>query len=249
MLSIKFILGIVALFVVILLIFLYINNKEMGGPAAKSTDVPGAIRYLPLGDSYTIGESVAENDRWPNQLTAKYAATDKTLQIIANPSITGYTSQNLIDHELPLVDSLRPDFVSVLIGVNDYVQGIEAQTFHKNLDYIVKTLKQKLKEPGNIVLVTIPDFGKTRAGAQFGSPAQSETGIIAFNNIIKEVALAHEVSVADIFPVSQAVASDPSLTADDGLHPSAKQYAIWTEIILETMQSNKLPISSPKDTL
>lgn len=201
----------------------------------------GTIRYLPLGDSYTIGQSVAEADRWPNQLTQKLANEGTKLQIIANPSVTGYTTQNLIDRELPLVPKLKPDFVTVLIGVNDYVQGVDTNTFQKNLDYILTSLQKELVKPTNIALVTIPDYGKTPTGAQYGNPEVSSKAIQQFNQIIIEAGVKYKLPVADIFSASQAVASDSTLIANDGLHPSAKEYTVWTDIIYQTLKTAQLP--------
>ncbi len=218
----------------------FARHRTTNLSAKPAASIPGAIRYLPLGDSYTIGQSVPEQDRWPNQLAARLAAKGTTLQIVANPSATGYTTQDLIDHELPLVTQLKPDFVTILIGVNDYVQGVPIGTFQKNLAYIVAMLQQEMTKPKNIVLVTIPDYGKTPAGAQFGSPQTSQAGVEAFNAIIQKVASNQKLPLADIFPISQQVADDPSLIAGDGLHPSGKQYTAWTNIIYDTIQSSGL---------
>lgn len=217
-----------------------ITAEAANSNAATNSD-SNEIRYLPLGDSYTIGESVNEADRWPNQLATRLTTGGKQLKIIANPSVTGYTTQNLIDRELPLIPKLRPDFVTILIGVNDYVQGVNAATFSQRLDYIISTTQKQLQNPGNIVLVTIPDYGKTPTGSRYGSPESSERGITAFNKIIAQAGAKYNLPVADIFAVSQKVSSDPTLTADDGLHPSAKQYTEWTNIILQTFTTNKLP--------
>ncbi len=218
-----------------------IRHRTDRSAAESNSGIANGIRFLPLGDSYTIGQSVTENNRWPNQLAS--ASSAKKLQIVANPSVTGYTSQDLIDHELPLIKQLKPDFVTVQIGVNDYVQGVPVATFQKNLEYIVHTLQQELRLPQNILLVTIPDYGQTPTGAQFGDPAASEAGVKNANRIIQKVADASKLAVADIFPVSQGVSADPGLVASDGLHPSAKQYSAWTEVILQAMQSNQLPRS------
>ena len=78
------------------------------------------LRYVALGDSYTIGTSVAEADRWPNQLVARVP----TLELVANLGVNGFTSRDLIEVELPQLDALRPEFITVLIGVNDVVQGV-----------------------------------------------------------------------------------------------------------------------------
>lgn len=215
-------------------------HHSSAAPAASGQQSDGAIRYLPLGDSYTIGQSVAAADRWPNQLVQRLDGKGFKLDIIANPSVTGYTTQDLIDRELPLMPRLRPDFVTVLIGVNDYVQGYPASVFERNLSLILDTLQKPPTKPPRILLVTIPDFGKTPTGAQFGPPASSAAGIKAFNAIITQQAAARQLAVADIFPVSQKVVGDSSLVAADGLHPSGKQYAGWTDVILATLLSHKV---------
>ncbi len=199
-----------------------------------------SIRYLPLGDSYTIGQSVPEAQRWPNQLAGRLRQDGVALQIVANPAVTGYTTQDLIDQELPLVQKLQPELVSVLIGVNDYVQGINQETFAAQLETILSRLERELPNPKAILLITIPDFGKTPVGAQFGSPAESEAGIRAFNETIKQAATRHKLPVADIFPASQAAGTDSSLIASDGLHPSGKQYGLWTDVIHQTLRDSGL---------
>jgi len=208
---------------------------------AKAVKNPDEITYLPLGDSYTIGQSVSEDERWPNQLVNTLSNIGKHVKIIDNPSVTGYTTQNLIDRELPLVAKEKPDFVTIQIGVNDYVQGVDTATFTKNLDYIITTVQSKLSKPENLMLVTIPDYGKTPTGAQFGSPESSEAGVKAFNAIITSLGAKYNIPVADVFSVSQQVVKDPSLIAPDGLHPSGKQYAAWTEIIAATLRAHQLP--------
>jgi acyl-CoA thioesterase-1 len=210
-------------------------------PTTTASTIPAtAIRYLPLGDSYTIGQSVSRTDRWPNQLVASLQAKTKIkLAIVANPSVTGYTTQDLIDQELPLVSKLKPQFVSILIGVNDYVQGVDSQTFSNNLDYIISTVQHNLPDPANIILVTIPDYGKTPTGAEYGAPATTHTGILAFNAIIAAAGQKYGLPVANIFPISEQVATDPSLIASDGLHPSGKEYAAWTQVIYNTIVTSK----------
>ena len=199
-----------------------------------------AISYLPLGDSYTIGQSVATKDRWPNQLATKLQQAGQVVQIVANPSVTGYTSQDLIDRELPLLATYHPQFVTIQIGVNDYVQGVDAAIFQDNLQTIIAAVQRSQGNNSSILLVTIPDYGRTPAGARYGSPAESAIGIAAFNKIITATGTTYHIPVADIFEISQGVTADATLTANDGLHPSAKQYALWSNKIYATIQSSKV---------
>lgn len=197
-----------------------------------------AIRYLPLGDSYTIGQSVAEDQRWPNQLVTRLKADSVDIGIVANPSVTGFTTKNLIDHELPLLDSYNPNFVTILIGVNDYVQGVPADTTAKNLRQIIDTV-QKNVPTNRIVLVTIPDYAKTPTGARFGDPRASSLAIKALNDIIQDEGKKRGILVVDIYSISQQVIQDPDLTADDGLHPSGQQYSLWTDAINQAITQQK----------
>ncbi len=215
-------------------------TKPASQTGQEAASTANSIRYLPLGDSYTIGQSVAVAERWPNQLAKDFKPSGKSLSIVANPSVTGYTSQDLIDKELPLVRQLKPDFVTVLIGVNDYVQGVAEQTFQTNLELIVKTLQADMTKPQNILLVTIPDYAKTPAGAQYGDPVAATEAIQRFNQIIIALATKAKLPYADIFGVSQQVVGDRSLTASDGLHPSGKQYAAWTVIIKQSLEASDL---------
>ena len=216
------------------------RQYETPSTMSGSPGPAGVIRYMALGDSYTIGQSVATEDRWPNQLVKRLTQNGTKIELVSNPSVTGYTTKNLIERELPVFDKTKPDFVTILIGVNDYVQGLDAQTFNDNLNTILNHVQKRLAKPKQVVLVTIPDYGKTPTGSRYGAPAESEIGIRAFNKLITQAGTSRGLLVADIFTISQGVTADPSLTADDGLHPSAKQYSQWTAVIYKTIQAGQL---------
>ena len=93
----------------------------------------GALRYVALGDSYTIGTSVSSAESWPSQLVARVPR----LGLVANLGVNGYTSRDLISDELPALPGLQPEFVTLLIGVNDVVQGVPEGTYAANLEEIL----------------------------------------------------------------------------------------------------------------
>jgi acyl-CoA thioesterase I len=190
------------------------------------------LNYLPLGDSYTICEGATAAESWPQLLTNHLNAQGIDIALTDNPARTGYTTQNLIDRELPLLDKSSIDFVTICIGVNDWVQGVDSATFKKNLNYILDRVEKKIKNKKNILLITIPDFGVTPSGKFYGGGRNISEGLAAFNGIIQRTAQAHSLPVVDIFPVSKAMGTDTTLVARDGLHPSAKEYAIWETMIL-----------------
>jgi lysophospholipase L1-like esterase len=184
------------------------------------------VRYVALGDSYTIGTSVGEAERWPNQLVARLPE----LELVANLGVNGYTSRDLIEHELPRLPGLRPGLVSVLIGVNDVVQRVSEHDYRANVAVILDVVLAQVGASGAFV-VTTPDYTVTPSGAAFGDPAQQAAGIRANNAVIAEAAGARGIAVVDIHDLSLRAAGNHSLVAGDGLHPSGTQYASWVDRI------------------
>ena len=185
------------------------------------------VRYAALGDSYTIGTSVDEAERWPNQLAARLPE----LELVANLAVNGYTSADLIEDELPRLDALRPELISVLIGVNDVVQGVPDSQYVGNVAVILDHLLGWVP-PNRIVCVATPDYTVTPSGGAFGDPTQQSDAIVRFNAILREACEQRGIAfVPEIFEISQAAQADPSLVADDGLHPSGKQYSLWVDAI------------------
>ena len=183
---------------------------------------------MALGDSYTIGTSVPEADRWPNQLVARLPAGRLALR--ANLAVNGFTSRDVIEQELPSLASLQPGFVSLLVGVNDVVQGVPTKMFRLNAAAILDALVTAVS-PGGVVVVSMPDYTLTPEGAAYGDPDQRRQSIVEFNGILAESARDCGVAVVDIFDVSRRVRDDPSLVASDGLHPSVAQYRLWVDQI------------------
>jgi acyl-CoA thioesterase I len=189
------------------------------------------IRYAAIGDSYTIGEGVNENERWSNQLVEHLKQEGIELEIVCNPSVTGWTTQQVIDNELPVYKNSKPDFATLLIGVNDWVQNVTPEKFRENLHFIISEMQKELNKKQHLLLVTIPDFSATPEGPQYSRGRDITQGLAAFNQIIIEEAAAKNLLVADIFEISQQVKGDVTLVAADGLHPSGKEYAEWEKII------------------
>ena len=191
------------------------------------------LRYVALGDSYTIGISVARGDAWPEQLVATLGnGSDglRRLNLIANLATNGRTSRDVLRDQLPRQAILDPQFVSLLIGVNDVVQGVSLEVYRANLVAILDRLVAQL--PANrLVTVTTPDYTVTPAGARFGDPAAQRARIESVNASLIEEAAARGIACVDIWAISGRAAAEPELVARDGLHPSARQYDLWVERI------------------
>ena len=188
------------------------------------------LRYVALGDSYTIGTSVIEPERWPDQLAAALDRDPVRLDLVANLGVNGFTTADVIAVELPRLAELRPDFVTLLIGVNDVVQRVPEATYRERIGEILTALRARLPAT-RILVVTTPDYTVTPAGADYGDPATQRAAIRRVNAIVAEVARAQGITVVDIFDLSEGAATDRSLVAMDGLHPSGRQYGLWVERI------------------
>jgi acyl-CoA thioesterase-1 len=189
-----------------------------------------ALRYVALGDSYTIGTGVQRADRWPDRLVAALGPAEPTLALVANLAVNGYTTDDLIRHELPALDQLRPEFISVLIGVNDVVREVSSTSYAVSVQTILDDLSGRVG-PSGIVTVAVPDYTITRAGADYGDPRRRHDGIVAVNEAIAREAADRSIAFVDIFDLSLRVKDDPTLVANDGLHPSGRQYGLWVERI------------------
>lgn len=185
------------------------------------------MRYVALGDSYTIGTSVEPAERWPDQLAARLPE----LELVANLGVDGFTTADLIRDELPRIEALDPELVSVLIGVNDVVQGVEDDAYARNVEVILDALLRHVAAD-RIVVVSTPDYTRTPRGADYGDPGSRRAAIARVNALMAEACQRRDIAfVEEVFALSQRAADDPSLVASDGLHPSAAQYRMWVDAI------------------
>ena len=196
---------------------------------SSCTAVKGPKRYLALGDSYTIGESVPATDRFPVQLARELGSGEP--QIIAK---TGWTTDEL-DAAIDAADPKGPfDLVTLLIGVNNQYRGRPADEYRSQF---VALLQRAIGfaggDAGRVIVVSIPDWGVTPF-AEGRDRAKIAREIDQFNAINREEALRAGAKYVDITPISRR--DDPSLVAGDGLHPSGKQYGEWAKAIEQSVR-------------
>ena len=185
------------------------------------------LRYVALGDSYTIGTALdAPAERWPDQLVTRCAGLD----LIANLGVNGFTSRDVIETELPRLASLSPDFASILVGVNDVVQGVPPPDFEANASTILEALLAHLPR-NRVVAVSTPDYTVTPQGAAYGDPAVQSAAIRRYNATLARLAAERGIAFVDIHDLSLGATADRSLVAADGLHPSGAQYRLWVDRI------------------
>jgi lysophospholipase L1-like esterase len=189
------------------------------------------LRYVALGDSYTIGTATrSPGDRWPDQLVARLGGDPPGLELVGNLAVNGYTSRDVIERELPALDAARPEIASVLIGVNDVVQGVPPAAYRANVEAILDELGARLPTE-RIFTVSTPDYTVTPQGAAYGDPVRQSAGIRAMNAILRALAVERDIVFVDILDLSLRALDDRTLVAADGLHPSGAQYALWVDRI------------------
>lgn len=194
------------------------NPPEMNNPP---------IRFLALGDSYTIGEAVDEDQRWPNQLAARLAEFDQPVSEVTFVARTGWTTTEL-DEAIGETELSPPyDLVSLLIGVNDQFRGFDVAAYRPRLETLLnQAIAFANGDASRVFLVSIPDYAYTPFGG--GSMSISQ-GIDAYNAVKAQTANDYGVSYINITPISRRGIELPNLVAGDGLHPSGEQYRRWVE--------------------
>ena len=188
-------------------------------------------KYLALGDSYTIGESVDVKQKWPVQLLDKLSKVNSEINELEIIAQTGWTAQQLITATAEL--TLEPPYglVSLLIGVNNQFQGQLAENFRPSFIELIDRaviLSGNIKE--RVFVLSIPDWGAT----PFANSLQRDEitkQINEFNNIIKYEADQRNIKFYNITDISRNALNDLSLIANDNLHPSGKMYAQWVSLI------------------
>ena len=187
------------------------------------------IRYLALGDSYTIGESVPESERWPNQLAGLLNTKDISTEvtIIAR---TGWTTDELWDGMQKVNITPSYDLVSLLIGVNNQYRGRDIQEYREGFVFLLnKAIEYADGDPNRVIVLSIPDWGVTPFAAGQDS-RKIAMEINQFNSVNEEESKKAGVHYVDVTPSSREAVHDASLIASDGLHPSGKMYTEWARL-------------------
>lgn len=138
-------------------VFLFSGLGALSAEAEK-------IRYVAIGDSYTICEGVAEKDCWPSLLTKHLLDAGIDIELAANPSRTGWKVEDAINWELPVFAEVHPMFATLLIGVNDWVQGSGRNKFTSLLKTLMDSMREAFPRPERLLIITIPDFSCAPGG-------------------------------------------------------------------------------------
>jgi len=187
------------------------------------------VRYVALGDSYTIGTGLPPGDAWPRLLEARLADLD--LDLVANLAANGSTAEDVAREQVPDLEDLQAELASLLVGVNDVVQGVAEERYGARVSEILDGMLGVLPA-ARLFAVAAPDYTVSRQGGAFGVAVQQRADILRNNEILRGACEYRAITfVGEIFDISRDAGDAADMLAPDGLHPSRAQYARWVDAI------------------
>jgi lysophospholipase L1-like esterase len=214
---------------------------------SQTIKVSEPVHFLALGDSYTIGQSVGIDERWPDQFAVKLEQLGYDVDEVRIIAQTGWTTaslKNAINQQMPLEGY---SLVSLLIGVNNQYQGGSLDLYTSQFtELLEQAIALAGDNPEHVFVLSIPDYAYTPFGD--GNPEISME-IDQFNNANRYITGTYNVRYIDITPISRLGLTYPYLVASDGLHPSGDMYRLWVEEIIKHVEkelgvSDELTFSS-----
>ncbi len=200
------------------------KQEQLPKPVPAELKTISHVRYLALGDSYTVGQNVTIAESFPNQLSLSLKSSKVQVDELKIIARSGWTTRDLIEgiKERNFSDSY--DFVTLLIGVNNQYRGESLKTYQEEFKQLLATAVEYAKgKKERVFVLSIPDWNATPVGKNENRMAES---IDQFNAVNKEESIAAGISYIDITNISRTN-SGTEYVADDGLHPSGKMYSLW----------------------
>ena len=224
------------LILVIIISFFFSCSKKTVSPTVSVPPTITPVKtYLALGDSYTIGQSVAANERFPAQTVSLLKQQGINMTDPVYIAQTGWTTANL---ESAIASQNPPstfDVVSLLIGVNDQYQGLDTSGYALRFTQLLeKAIQLAGGKKSNVFVLSIPDYSATPFVAAVNKSKVSME-IDWFNDINKRITATYNVSYTDITPSTREAVTNAALVANDNLHPSGLEYKKWAEMLAPKM--------------
>ncbi len=186
---------------------------------------PTSIRYLALGDSFTIGTGIQTDRAFPAVLAQKWRDAGHAVELL-NPAKNGHTTDDLIGQELHHAVSFAPTFVTVLIGANDIVRGSDDSRFREQIRRIHRGLRLASIDAKSVIVLPQPEWSRSPAASPYGTPESLRTRIEHFNAIVAEEAEVAGSRYLDLYPLMKRQAAAEMLATDE-LHPNTEAHAEW----------------------
>lgn len=203
------------------------SNEEMQNAPEPGPISEVGLSYLALGDSYTIGQNVTVDERWPVILAKELRNNGREVQSPEIIAVTGWTTANLLNALDSKNIAKKYDLVSLLIGVNNQYQGRSLEEYREQFrQLLVKSIGYAKGGSSKVFVLSTPDWGVTPYGS--GTDSDRIAGEIdQFNTVAKEECEKLNISFVNITPTSRLALNDATMVASDGLHFSGKMHQLW----------------------
>ncbi|HVH65817.1 MAG TPA: SGNH/GDSL hydrolase family protein [Candidatus Acidoferrum sp.] len=203
------------------------------------------IRYLALGDSYTIGTGLIDpSGSFPSLLARRLSEATGIPVDVLNLGVNGYTTADLIREELPVARSSRAEIVTVLIGANDIVQRVGAAAYRHRLAHIYEAIRELGLPSDRVVAISTPDFSALPGAAPFGTPAELHERVSAFNRLARSEAEERGFGFVDIAAINPRSNGEADWLAADNLHPGPAQHRAFADRIWDAARERWLAVRS-----
>jgi lysophospholipase L1-like esterase len=187
------------------------------------------VRYLALGDSFTAGTGSRPSEAFPSRLADRLRAAGAPV-VLSNLGVNGFTTDDLVTHELPRVAPFAPTLVTLAIGANDLVRGSPIARYRSQVRRILAAVLAAGVPAGRVFVLPQPDWSRSPVAADFGDPREIAAQIEAFNEVLRAETAAAGARWIDLFPRMRQEA-EAGMVAPDGLHPAARAYDEWAEVL------------------
>jgi lysophospholipase L1-like esterase len=195
------------------------------------------VQYLALGDSYTIGTGSSGSEHsWPSIVATRLAEKTGRKLELTNPAVNGFTTLDVIAKELPHLRRLKPDLVTILIGVNDLVRERTPSDYRASLVQIYDAVGTDMQPDGRAFAISIPNWSVVPAAREYGDPEQIRDLTDTYNDVAHEEATSRRFGWIDITAASLSGLGTPGWISSDELHPGDSQYAAWAEVIWHSVR-------------
>lgn len=213
-----------------------IGHTHIGGTCGQKlpecrTFLPSV--YLALGDSTGAGVGSSNASGYARRLFIRIKHS-RPESLLVNRCHNGATTRDLLQHQMKDLSNLQPGLITVAVGTNDLIRGVNPEDFGRNYESILLRLKEQTK--AEIILMNIPDLSRAPAVPNYLRET-ARRHIVGFNKQIEMIAGRHKVVVIDLYTMTPEFSRHPMFFSEDGIHPSDTGYEFWAEAIWPTVQA------------
>ena len=219
------IIGIVVVIEIVALLWLLNSVSTFNSFWTDKANESGGITYLALGDSAAQGIGATSPMKGYVGLIAHdiESKTGKTVQVV-NVSKTGAKMDDYLKDQAPVIETVKPDIITIEIGAND-IANYDATQFRAKFKKVLETL------PASSYVSNMPLFNSR--------PGSTENAKQASKIIEEELRAYPNLIFVDLETETQQNQSVFGF-APDLFHPNNLSYKNWANAFLKKIEINDI---------